>query len=233
MPAPNHACAADYTRDMENPSRPWLRTLLNFLSAVGLLLLFIVIANEVIREKEFGLDNLVDAWMAAHTSHKLTSVMEVVTFFGSIFFLFPAFLLVGFWLYRSKATTAALYFLFTASIGTLFLYAAKYFFHRNRPDIALIHPESGYSFPSGHATCSVIFFGWLGYLIVSRFSLGTRAQWLLGLLVILICISIGISRVYLEVHYASDVLAGYCLGASYFLTSFLLGRKIMDQVFKR
>jgi undecaprenyl-diphosphatase len=86
----------------------------------------------------------------------------------------------------------------------------KELFGRPRPPGEHLTYAAGFSFPSGHAMVSTAFYGFLAYLLLMNLP-GRWGQWCSGVLIILI-ILIGISRVYLNVHFASDVLAGFILG---------------------
>lgn len=87
---------------------------------------------------------------------------------------------------------------------------------RPRPTEFRIVEESGYSFPSGHSMVSMAFYGYLIYLIY-KYVKNKYLKWIsIILLSILIC-SIGISRIYLGVHYTSDVLAGFMISISYLI----------------
>jgi len=196
-----------------------MKPVFKFLFAVAMLLLFLFIAHEVIREKEVMFDNGINRWMDSFSNPQVTSIMSVITFFGSVYFLVPAYLLLAIWLWIRISRTAGLYFFCISAIGTVVMVAAKYLFHRNRPEIPLVHAVGGFSFPSGHVTSSIIFFGWLGYILIARLRIRGWLRWFIILLAILICGAIGFSRVYLEVHYATDVLAGFCLGILYFMIS--------------
>lgn len=79
---------------------------------------------------------------------------------------------------------------------------------RERPNILRLIPIDGYSFPSGHSIISVSFYGYLITYILEH----TKKTWLI-ILGVLFILGIGFSRIYLGVHYFSDVLAGYSLGA--------------------
>ncbi|HEY0898042.1 MAG TPA: phosphatase PAP2 family protein, partial [Sphingobacteriaceae bacterium] len=97
------------------------------------------------------------------------------------------------------------------------------------PLTPLLGPALGYSFPSGHAMSSVTFFGLLIYFIWKRAGLNPGIRYLIiSLLVLLICI-IGISRIYLRVHYASDVIAGFCVGLIWLVISI----NLLDRIEKR
>jgi undecaprenyl-diphosphatase len=96
--------------------------------------------------------------------------------------------------------------------GEVLYYFIKLLIQRDRPDVSFsLISSGGYSFPSGHATCSIIFYGILGFLLWRLF----RKRWqkiLITLLVVVIVFMIGFSRIYLGVHWTSDVLAGWSLG---------------------
>lgn len=93
----------------------------------------------------------------------------------------------------------------------------KYFFVRSRPDEALqIILEKGYSFPSGHTMFAVAFYGFLIYLIWNL-SWKKRIKSILSIISVLIIIFVSISRIYLGVHYATDVIGGLCVSIAYIL----------------
>jgi len=88
----------------------------------------------------------------------------------------------------------------------------KLAFHRPRP-LAYFGPTpTTYSFPSGHAMGSVCFYGVLAAILAARAS-GRGAKWGIWMGAVLLIGLIGYSRIYLGVHYPSDVIAGYCAGA--------------------
>jgi len=95
--------------------------------------------------------------------------------------------------------------------NALTIFVLKNIFDKARPGLGAFYLESSFSFPSGHTAIAVALYGYLIYTIWSQnhHSLKKPAIWLLSILVILI----GISRLYLGVHYLSDVLAGYAVGA--------------------
>lgn len=92
----------------------------------------------------------------------------------------------------------------------------KLIIRRDRPTIFPIINEIGYSFPSGHSMVSMAFYGFIIYLIYKNVK-NKRIKWLLVTMIVFLIISIGISRIYLGVHYASDVLAGFLIAIAYLI----------------
>jgi undecaprenyl-diphosphatase len=107
----------------------------------------------------------------------------------------------------------AIYLVGTTGIGSLMLLELKRYFARARPDIAeALRRASGYSFPSGHSMGSAIVFGALGYLAL-RSQRTWRAKAAAMAAAVTLVITIAASRVYLGVHWISDVSAGVMIGA--------------------
>ena len=147
----------------------------------------------------------------AHTNERNTKLMSFFTFFGTHKFFIPAniFLIFYFLLIRKRSwfsirvTTIAL-----SSLGLMFL--LKYLFHRKRP-LYPLETAKGLSFPSGHAIMSVTFYGLLIYIIAQTIK-DKPFKWSLIISLCIFVQLIGFSRVYLRVHYASDVAVGYITG---------------------
>lgn len=113
------------------------------------------------------------------------------------------------WLWNKR--TYIFPFLITISGSYLFYTISKIIIHRPRPDVAY-YLETGYSFPSGHATIAMAFYGFLVYVLFRQYKhWKIKANVLFAGLIIIL--GIGLSRIYLGVHYLSDVWGGYLLGA--------------------
>ena len=108
-------------------------------------------------------------------------------------------------------------FLIVSSIDCLLLTTIfKYLIGRNRPNVLKLIEQGGYSFPSGHTMFSVCIYGYLFYLAITKIK-NKILRYSVSSLLLLVILSIGVSRIYVGVHFASDVLAGYLLGCCYLL----------------
>lgn len=96
--------------------------------------------------------------------------------------------------------------------GAVLSFLLKTLFHRTRPDLFRVVQETGYSFPSGHALATMCFYGMVAYLIM-RIIDSWRGRLTVMTLAVILSVLIGISRIYLGVHYPTDVVAGYAAGS--------------------
>ena len=187
---------------------------------------FISIAQMIFKEKKETFDQHAFDFLAKYVSDINTNVMQVFTFLGTHTFLIPANLaLVAWFLFIKKHRWYSIHVPVVALSSLLLMFLLKIIFHRDRPLTPLLEAAQGYSFPSGHATMSITFYGLVIFLVWQN-EKSVLLKWLLTILLALLIISIGISRVYLRVHYASDVLAGFCVGLMWLLLSLWLLKRI-------
>jgi len=189
------------------------------------LFIFAYIAHEAVYEHEDIFDAHVHAYLLAHSTPALITIAEYFTFLGSSLFLFPAYItLITILLIRKQKRNA----IDVAVVGVssfLLMHALKQVFHRKRPDLPIIKGIANYSFPSGHSLSSFIFCSVLTYLIWKG-DLNIIWKWLLTILLLLVAVSVGISRIVLNVHFATDVIAGFCLGVMWVILSFWVVQKV-------
>jgi undecaprenyl-diphosphatase len=184
------------------------------------LFVFAGIADEMVLENENNLDRSVFHHLAAITNLSMTRVMVIITFFGSSYFLLPAYaLLIFYFLVFRKDRRQSLNVAAFAVISTIILFSLKAIFHRHRPLDPLVNNVNGFSFPSGHSFSSFTFFGLLIYILWKN-PLNNAVRWVLTIFFFLFACAIAFSRVYLHVHYASDVVAGFCLCLVWLILSF-------------
>lgn len=151
-------------------------------------------------------------WLHEHSNPALVSAFKVLTLIGSVPFLALLVLVVALLLLRRRRVNeAALVAIGALGIEVLFS-VLKLVFHRPRPELAYVHLDT-YSFPSGHAAGSAGIYAIVFFLAARRFSKSGRV--LLALTFVVLVGLIAFSRLYLEVHYLSDVLAGITLGVSW------------------
>lgn len=187
------------------------------------------LAHEAISGNETSFDEGAFAFFAAHSTSGLIDVMRVLTFFGSFYFIFPAYILLIIFLSIKHKRTEAINIAIVGITSTALMFGLKEFFHRQRPTLPLLKTLTNFSFPSGHALCSFIFCSVLVYL-TWKGRMNNAWKWILSVLFLLFSITIGISRIVLRYHYASDVLAGFCLGFAWVILSLWLERKLTPRI---
>ena len=144
-------------------------------------------------------------------SNFATPIAKFITNFGGAMFLILLTILLFIFIKNKKIGLSISINLFVITILNQIL---KYILQRPRPTEFRIIEETGYSFPSGHSMVSMAFYGYIIYLIY-RYVKNKYVKWsLIVFLSILICF-IGVSRIYLGVHYTSDVLGGFLISLSY------------------
>lgn len=167
-----------------------------------------------------GIDNRVSEYLHAAASMRATEFFSIVTYLGNwrLIVVLSVLVIFFFWKYGNKGYIIP--FVATLIGGQLTGTMLKRIFERPRPEWG-IYPDGSFSFPSGHAIVSVLFYGFLAYLVfkISK-RRSTKIIFLaLGALIILV---IGFSRLYLGEHYLSDVLAGYIIGLIWVSVGFIV-----------
>ncbi len=185
----------------------------------GALFAFISIANMIFKEKKADFDQDAFTFLAKQVNDVNTNVMEFFTFLGTHTFLIPAnCILIAYFLFLKKHRWYSIKVPVVAISSLLLMFLLKMFFQRDRPLTPLLRAAKGYSFPSGHALMSITFYGLLIFIVWQNIK-QTWLKWTLTILLALLIIIIGSSRVYLRVHYSSDVLAGFAVGLMWLLLS--------------
>jgi membrane-associated phospholipid phosphatase len=134
-------------------------------------------------------------------------------------------LLIGYFLFIKRHRWYSITVPVVSIGGVSLMFILKNIFGRPRPDNPLLRTVSGLSFPSGHALVSMAFYGLLIYLVWHNVA-NKVWKWILIVLLIMLILIIGMSRIYLRVHYASDVAAGLALGLIWLVLSIYVVRRI-------
>jgi len=176
---------------------------------------FLSIAEEVVEPFSLALDRAATIFSTAVASPALTRVIWVATLLGdtrvAVVATLVAAALLAVWGHPRRAGSVIVLMLVSTALSD----SVKYLVERPRPPagLALIALPSSASFPSGHAMAGIVLAGTLALMLIASRApgwvrvLGSIAVFAAGLVV-------GLSRVYLGVHYFSDVLASWCLGAT-------------------
>jgi len=191
-----------------------LGTVLLWLALLGMLAVFVALAEDVYAREGFPLDAAVLRALHAHASPALTTVARALARLGSPAVLGAAGVLLTAGLALRLRREALVFALGAGGAAALNL-ASKLAFARPRPELfPHLVREASYSFPSGHAMVGLAFFLAL-HLLGWRTLPGAR-RWL-GLAGLALALAIGAARPYLQVHYPSDVVAGWAFGAAWVL----------------
>jgi len=196
---------------MENPNRikSGFFLLGALLLAATALLVFGWLAEEMLEGDTQQFDAFVRTAIHQFATPSLTRLMQVFSFLGSVAAVTALSLaVVCVSLYFRHTRTAALVAITMLGVAVLDL-ALKHAFHRPRPVAFFGATPDSYSFPSGHALGSLCFYGILA-AILAPLARGRGAKFCIWIAAALLVGMIGLSRIYLGVHYPSDVIAGYC-----------------------
>ena len=189
------------------------------------ILIFLVITNLLLKEQIHVFDNFIFSGIKKVRSEPLTVVFKFITFFCSTEFLLIATIAI---MIFSKNKKRAFYIALNVLICFLLNQGLKHVFLRPRPEDINLITEGGYSFPSGHSMVSLAFYGLFIYIIY-HMRLKKFKKNIYCILLALLTLLIGISRIYLGVLYASDVLAGFAISMAYLIIYIKLFYKKMER----
>lgn len=182
------------------------------------------------------LDEVIGSQFHSGRRDALTWVFIIITRMGDGWFvgLFVTFASIYIWRFEGNRRLAIWYFL-TVSVGAGGVnQLVKFFFRRPRPThVEHLITQGGYSFPSGHAMGAVVAYGALLFLII-RASRKTKTTVIASCILIPFILLIGISRIYLGVHYPSDIIGGFSLGLAVLSLSIgLYSASLKDKGYKK
>ena len=191
----------------------------------GSIFAFAYLAYTVFELNNTVFDRQVFSTIEPYINEANTRLMNGVTLFASHGFLLPANIILAAYFIFKRHRWYSIKIPVVAISSYLLMALMKLYFERERPDDPVHQAAAGFSFPSGHAMSAMTFYGILIYLVWKNVKSGTL-QWILIVLLVLFIFMIGFSRVYLRVHYASDVFAGFSLGLVWLVLSLWVMKKI-------
>jgi undecaprenyl-diphosphatase len=197
----------------------------------GAIFLFVFVIHEVLWEQEDEADNFVFAFLADYITDERTEFMKRVTHFASATFLQIAYGVLVLCYLIAKNWKRALEISVIGIGGFVVNYFMKMSFERIRPPHPLIERLNNFSFPSGHATSAFIFYGLLTY-VIWKTKIPRLYKFVIGFILISFSLLIGFSRIYLRVHYPSDVVAGVCIGFAWLLLTIWLFEHLKEKADK-
>lgn len=187
--------------------------------------LFLKIGEDVFENELTSFDKTISYFFYSMRSPLLTKIIEVITFFGSGTFLVPASAIIIIYLFIKKHKKESFLFFIILFMGFILNILIKIIVKRPRPDLSPLLIEPSFSFPSGHSMNSFIFYALLAYLIF-HFTKNKRLAFIISFISTLLIFLIGVSRIYLGVHFPSDVIAGFIAGFWWFVTALLIRQTI-------
>ena len=193
---------------MNNKTKNIIKWILCAITAILAIVITINVKNGKILELDL---NIYKFFSENIINDKLTPIVKIITHIGGakivlVLTVVAIILIKGL---KNKL------FLLTGIVGTAGLNVVlKHIIQRERPNINRLIPEKGYSFPSGHSMMSMAFYGMLIFLIF-KYVKNTALKWTLIVILTILLSTIGITRIYLGVHYPSDVIGGFLVSLTY------------------
>lgn len=193
---------------MNNKTKNIIKWILCAITAILAIVITINVKNGKILELDL---NIYKFFSENIINDKLTPIVKVITHVGGAKIVFVLTVLA---IILIKGLKNKL-FLLAGVVGTAGLNVVlKHIVQRERPNINRLIPEKGYSFPSGHSMMSMAFYGMLIFLIF-KYVKNTALKWTLIVILTILLSTIGITRIYLGVHYPSDVIGGFVVSLTY------------------
>jgi membrane-associated phospholipid phosphatase len=172
---------------------------------------FVGLTEELAEDELGGFDDAVTQWLLSFRNEELTTFLTFITHIGGKGYVVVITLLVLYFVFIHRSWKFILQTVTVLLLATLSNIALKQVINRARPSLEHLVEVYTLSYPSGHAMSAMGFYGFLIFL-VARFHVAVAWKVVLISLLVFLILAIGVSRIYLGVHYPSDVLAGFIGG---------------------
>lgn len=190
----------------------------------GALICFAYLAYMISNYDVLGIDTVIREWAYGQRTPVLNRILIGITYLGN----WQTIVSLGLVLlaYPGTRKNIGLPFAVTAVSSTVIYKVAKSIFQRPRPELAVrIIKEGGYSFPSGHSMNCLVIYGMLIYL-TRRYCRNKRIANIITVVLSLLILAIGCSRVYVGVHFPTDILGGWSLGIAVLTAAIIIFERI-------
>jgi undecaprenyl-diphosphatase len=206
--------SVEHTSDRPRGAREWLKKLLTYWTLIAVvsaiaLAIFADVGEDVAEKSTGPVDNAVRAWLLAHQNPTLYRIAAALSWIGSPTIMFIVAIAAGVWFYRSRGRSKAGVIVAAPAAGGLLAGGIKLLYGRARPSGALLINERTFAFPSGHAATSAAVMVTLCYVLARERIISWPVAIVIGGIVPLI---VGITRLYIDVHWTTDVVGGWTVG---------------------
>ena len=209
---------------MLNKIRKILKNNYKWIILLICVIIFYAILEDIFEYEKLKLDIIIyNIIVLKLRTESLTKIMGILTNFGGAYMLIGLAIMITIF---SKNKKTAFIIDLNLIIITIFNLILKNIIQRPRPEGYRLIAESGYSFPSGHSMISMAFYGLIIYMIWKNMK-NKKLRNIICVLITILVILIGISRIYLGVHYASDVIGGFVVSIAYLIVYVSITKTIL------
>ena len=189
------------------------------------IILFLIIGLHIIEINNNIVDKTIYNLIISLKSDIVTKIFKIITSFAGIPFMVIVSIIV---LFIKKFKHKRFIIILNLLNDVVLNNVLKLIFKRERPIDIMLVEESGYSFPSGHTMVACIFYGFIIYL-VNKSKYTRKTKTIINSILTILILLIGVSRIYLGVHYATDVIGSYLIGISYLIIFIHFVEKYLDK----
>lgn len=195
-----------------------LLILVGFVSLGVSIYFFIDLTNSILQKEKFAIDQQAFDVVRDASFGGADPLAKGISKAGSVIFMVVVSLILAIYLlfFSPFSRWVGIYFILAMGGVSGLTAGLKSFSSRDRPVFKGDYHGATSSFPSGHASGALVFYGFIIYLFVIS-KLDPKWKWGINIILALIAILVGISRVYLGVHFFTDVIAGYLFGIAWLL----------------
>ncbi|MFD0048125.1 phosphatase PAP2 family protein [Actinomycetes bacterium NPDC127524] len=203
--------------------------ILCLLSLFGFGVMAVLVSKHTIVRFDSTIISIIQGFEAPY----LTSIMKFFSYIGGTIPVVLLSLVTIVFLYTVLKHRSELILFIAVIAGANVLFATlKLFFHRARPDLHRLAVATNYSFPSGHATMAMALYGSLTFLLWRNIKT-LKGRIILVSISSIMVVTIGISRIYLGVHYPSDIIAGYFISGFWLTFSIWFYQRYQEIRYRR